>query len=151
MTDERVPAPPEGFKASARGPYTTHNGPFFHRLDDDGLEHGFFALGRHCNSLGIVHGGMLSTFMDGVLAGAVGRDAGTASVTVHLSLDFLSMARAGDWVTGDARVTRTTKDLVFVEGRIRVGNRDVMRASGIFKPIRRRADQAAPNRDVRPD
>ena len=144
MTDELVPAPPEGFKPSARGPYTTHNGPFFHRSTPETLEHAFFALKRHCNSLGIVHGGMLSTFMDGVLANAVGREAGTASVTVHLSLDFLSMARAGDWVFGDAVVTRQTKDLIFVEGRIRVGTRDVMRASGIFKPVHRRADQPAP-------
>ncbi|MCF8503330.1 MAG: PaaI family thioesterase [Caulobacter sp.] len=144
MTDESLPAPPEGFKPSARGPYTTHNGPFFHRSTPETLEHAFFALKRHCNSLGIVHGGMLSTFMDGVLANAVGREAGTASVTVHLSLDFLSMARAGDWVFGDAVVTRQTKDLIFVEGRIRVGTRDVMRASGIFKPVHRRADQPAP-------
>jgi len=144
VTDELVPAPPEGFKPSARGPYTTHNGPFFHRSTPETLEHAFFALKRHCNSLGIVHGGMLSTFMDGVLANAVGREAGTASVTVHLSLDFLSMARAGDWVFGDAVVTRQTKDLIFVEGRIRVGTRDVMRASGIFKPVHRRADQPAP-------
>lgn len=144
MTDELIPAPPEGFKPSARGPYTTHNGPFFHRSTPETLEHAFFALKRHCNSLGIVHGGMLSTFMDGVLANAVGREAGTASVTVHLSLDFLSMARAGDWVFGDAVVTRQTKDLIFVEGRIRVGTRDVMRASGIFKPVHRRADQPAP-------
>lgn len=144
MTDETIPAPPEGFKPSARGPYTTHNGPFFHRSTPEALEHAFFALKRHCNSLGIVHGGMLSTFMDGVLANAVGREAGTASVTVHLSLDFLSMARAGDWVFGDAVVTRQTKDLIFVEGRIRVGTRDVLRASGIFKPVHRRADQPAP-------
>jgi uncharacterized protein (TIGR00369 family) len=144
VTDELIPAPPEGFKPSARGPYTTHNGPFFHRSTPETLEHAFFVLKRHCNSLGIVHGGMLSTFMDGVLANAVGREAGTASVTVHLSLDFLSMARAGDWVFGDAVVTRQTKDLIFVEGRIRVGTRDVMRASGIFKPVHRRADQPAP-------
>ena len=151
MTDETVPAPPEGFKPSARGPYTTHNGPFFHRIEDDRLEHCFFVLKRHCNSLGIVHGGMLSTFMDGVLANAVGREAGTASVTVHLSLDFLSMARAGDWVYGDGVVTRKTKDLIFVEGRIHTGSRDVMRATGIFHPVHRRADQPAPGARPRPD
>ncbi|MFZ4606284.1 MAG: PaaI family thioesterase [Caulobacter sp.] len=151
MTDETVPAPPEGFKPSARGPYTTHNGPFFHRIEQDRLEHCFFVLKRHCNSLGIVHGGMLSTFMDGVLANAVGREAGTASVTVHLSLDFLSMARAGDWVYGDGVVTRKTKDLIFVEGRIHTGSRDVMRASGIFKPVHRRADQPAPGARPKPD
>lgn len=144
MTDETVPPPPPGFKPSARGPYTTHNGPFFHRIEDDRLEHAFFVLKRHCNSLGIVHGGMLSTFMDGVLANAVGRETSTAAVTVHLSLDFLSMARAGDWVYGDAVVTRKTRDLVFVEGRIHTGKRDVMHASGIFKPVNRRTDQPAP-------
>ncbi|MDP1631591.1 MAG: PaaI family thioesterase [Caulobacter sp.] len=139
MTDETVPDPPEGFKLSRRGPYTAHNGPFFHRLIDGQVEHAFFALKRHCNSLGIVHGGMLSSFMDGMLAGAVVKETGFSVVTVHLSLDFLSMARAGDWVLAEARVTRKTNELVFAEGRARVGSRDVIRASGLFKPVHRQA------------
>ena len=106
MTDEAVPPPPEGFQPSARGPFTTHNGPFFHRARADGGEQAFYVLKRHCNSLGIVHGGMLTTFLDGVLARAVVNAIDSAAVTVHLSVDFLSMARAGDWVFGDARVTR---------------------------------------------
>jgi len=138
MRDETIPEPPEGFTPSKRGPFSSHNGPFFHRATDDGFEHAFFVIGRHCNGLGIVHGGMLSTFMDGLLAAAVGRETGGAAVTVHLSLDFLSMARAGDWVFGDARVTRRARELVFVEGRIRVGSRDVMRGSGVFKPVHRK-------------
>ena len=139
--DEQVPTPPEGFTLSTRGPFTTHNGPFFHRLGEDGaFEQTFFALGRHCNGMGIVHGGMLTTFLDGVLARAVFTGTQSASVTAHLSVDFLSMARAGDWVFGDGRVTRKTRDLVFVEGRVRVGERDVLRGSGIFKPVRRRID-----------
>lgn len=140
MTEETVPAPPDGFRPSARGPYSTHNGPFFHRASEEGLEHAFFVLPRHCNSIGIVHGGMLSTFLDGVLAGAVGRVVGSTCVTVHLSIDFLSMARAGDWVFGEARVTRQTRDLVFVEGVIRVGAREVLRGSGIFKPMKKKID-----------
>lgn len=137
VTEEIVPAPPEGFKPSARGPYSTHNGPFFHRSSEAGLEHAFFVLPRHCNSIGIVHGGMLSTFLDGVLAGAVGRVVRSSCVTVHLSIDFLSMARAGEWVFGEAKVTRQTRDLVFVEGVIRVGSKDVLRGSGIFKPMKK--------------
>lgn len=141
MADETVPPPPEGFTPSVRGPFTTHNGPIFQRVDESGaFEHAFFALPRHCNGLGIVHGGMLTTFLDGVLAGAVFAQKGGAAVTIHLSVDFLSMARAGDWVFGDARVTRRTKDVVFVEGRVRVGERDVIRGSGVFKPMRRRID-----------
>lgn len=124
-----------------RGPFTTHNGPFFHRIGDDGgFEHAFYALRRHCNGMGIVHGGMLTTFLDGLLARAVVNAIESAAVTVHLSVDFLSMARAGDWVFGDARVTRRARDLVFVEGRVRVGEREVLRGSGMFKPVRRRID-----------
>lgn len=141
MTDEAVPAPPQGFQPSRRGPFTTHNGPFFHRFGTDGaFEHAFYALKRHCNGLGIVHGGMLTTFLDGALARAVHIATGGASVTVHLSVDFLSMARAGEWVFADARVTRKTRDLVFVEGRVRVGEREVLRGSGLFKPVRKRVD-----------
>lgn len=142
MSDrDQVPEPPEGFTPSARGPFTTHNGPFFHRITDDGaFEHAFYVLKRHCNGMGIVHGGMLTTFFDGLLARAVFTATGSVSVTVHLSVDFLSMARAGDWVFGDAKVTRKARDVVFVEGRVRVGERDVLRGSGVFKPVRRRID-----------
>lgn len=139
--EEGVPTPPEGFSPSGRGPYTTHNGPMFHRNGPDSFQHAFFALHRHCNSMGIVHGGMLATFMDGVLARAVhGATGGQAAVTVHLSLDYLAAGRAGEWLFGEGRVTRQTRDLVFVEGRIFIGERDLVRATAIFKPMRRKID-----------
>jgi uncharacterized protein (TIGR00369 family) len=139
---DAVPVPPEGFTPSARGPYTTHNGPFFHRIHESGFEHAFYSLPRHCNGMGIVHGGMLTTFLDGLLARAVFGETGQQSVTIHLSVDFLSMARAGEWVFGDARVTRRTRDVIFVEGRVRVGAKDVLRGSGVFKPVRKPAEPA---------
>ena len=138
--DAAVPSPPPGFTTSPRGPFSTHNGPFFHRLLDDGFEHAFFALDRHCNGLGIVHGGMLSTFLDGLLARAVFDATKAQSVTLHLSVDFLAMARAGQWVFGSATVRRRTRDVVFVEGRAWVGERDVVRGAGLFKPVRKAAE-----------
>ena len=87
--------------------------------------------------MGLVHGGMLSAFMDGVLAGAVWRGTGKAGVTIHLSIDFLHMARKGDWIMGEARVTRATNDIAFVEGRAYVGTHDVVRCSGVFKLMKR--------------
>ena len=96
-------------------------------------EQAFYALDRHANGIGLVHGGMLSAFMDGVLAGAVWRGAQQRAVTIHLSIDFLHMARGGDWVMGEARMTRATRDVAFAEGRAYVGGRDVVRCSGIFK------------------
>jgi uncharacterized protein (TIGR00369 family) len=133
--EEAIPPPPEGFvPAEGRGLFSTHNGPYFMRPGEGELvEQAFFSLPRHCNGVGIVHGGMLSAFLDGVLAGAVWRGARKRAVTIHLSIDFLHMARAGEWVIGEARLTRATKDVAFAEGRAYVGPRDVVRASGVFK------------------
>jgi acyl-coenzyme A thioesterase PaaI-like protein len=86
--------------------------------------------------MGVVHGGMLATFMDAVLAMAL-RQIGRGGVTVNLSLDYLRMARTGDWVMGESRLLRATTDLAFVEGRAFVGQRDLVRASGVFKLMRR--------------
>lgn len=137
--DDDIPPPPEGFVLSdRRGGFSTHNGPYFHRVgEDDLVEQAFYALPRHANGLGLVHGGMLSAFLDGVLAGAVWRKTQATGVTIHLAVDYLHMARLGDWVRGEARVTRATRDIAFVEGRAYVGPTDVARASGIFKLMRR--------------
>ncbi len=102
------------------------------------MEQAFFALSRHCNGLGLIHGGMLSSFLDGLMAGAAGQASGATPVTLHLSLDYLSMGRAGEWVLGEARVTRASRDIAFVEGRAHVAGRDLVRASGLFKLMRRR-------------
>jgi acyl-coenzyme A thioesterase PaaI-like protein len=136
-------SPPEGFQVfDRRGPFSLHNGPFFFRPTSEGAHHGFFALHRHCNGLGIVHGGLLSSFVDGMLGHAVGAHAKASAVTIHLSLDFLSMAREGDWVQGEAHVTRGARDLFFAEARAFVGQRDVLRATAIFKRMARHAAQS---------
>jgi uncharacterized protein (TIGR00369 family) len=133
--DEATPPPPDGYLPSeGRGGFSTLNGPYFHRPGDGPLaEQCFYALKRHANGIGLVHGGMLSAFMDGVLAGAVWRGARRRAVTIHLSIDFLHMARVGEWIMGEAQVTRVTRDVAFVEGRAYVGAHDVVRCSGIFK------------------
>lgn len=131
---DTVPPPPEGFEASARGPFTTHNGPMFHRQDPDGgFTHAFYVLPRHCNAMGIVHGGMLTTFLDGLLARAVYEAVKAQSVTLHLSVDFLSAARQGQWVFGEAHVTRQAREITFAAARIHADGRDILHGSGLFK------------------
>lgn len=133
MTDQ-TPPPPEGFVRSSRGPFTTHNGPMFHRQNADGsYAHAFYTLPRHCNSMGIVHGGMLATFLDGLLGRAVFEATQTQSVTLHLSIDFLSAARAGQWIFGESAVTRVARDIAFAQARVFVEDRDILRGSGVFR------------------
>jgi uncharacterized protein (TIGR00369 family) len=134
--DDPPPPPPAGFvRSSERGAFSNHNGPYFHHADGT---QAFFTLKRHCNSIGLIHGGMLSAFLDGVLASAAARDSGRTAITVHLSIDFLDMGRAGDWVMGEASLTRATSDLAFVEGRAHIAGRSLARATGVFKLMRRR-------------
>jgi uncharacterized protein (TIGR00369 family) len=140
LSEPAPPPPPAGFEpAIGRGAFTTHNGPFFHRPNAEGAEQAFFAVARHCNGLGLIHGGMLSAFLDGLLAAAAGRRSGATPVTMHLSVSFLDMGRAGEWVQGEARVTRLARDVAFAEGRAHIAGRDLARASGVFKLMHRRA------------
>ena len=45
-------------------------------------EHAFYALPRHANGLGLVHGGMLTAFLDGLMGAAVYRAARQTAVTL---------------------------------------------------------------------
>jgi len=137
--DETIPEPPAGFvRSHGRGQFSTLNGPYFHRPGDgETVEQAFYALPRHTNGIGLVHGGMLSAFTDGLLAMAVGRGTGKVGVTIHLSVDFLHMAREGDWVLGEARMSRATKEVAFADGRLRARGVDIVRASGVFKLMTR--------------
>ena len=138
---EDNPQPPEGFiRQSGRGAFTTHNGPYYRRLTPGGdVEQAFYALPRHCNGVGLIHGGMISAFLDGLLAGAVGAGtSGAVPVTIHLSIDFLNMGRPGDWVFGKARLTRATREIAFAEGEASIGDHVLARATGVFRLMRRR-------------
>ncbi|HEY2481856.1 MAG TPA: PaaI family thioesterase [Caulobacteraceae bacterium] len=139
MNRSEVPPPPPGFELqTGRGAFTAHNGPYFQRRTPEGVEQAFYALDRHCNGLGLIHGGMITSFLDGLLAGAVGHGLGVRAVTVHLSVDFLAMGRAGEWVIGQAQLSRAARDIAFAEGQARVGELVLARATGVFKLMRRR-------------
>jgi len=126
--------PPAGYTlSSTRGPYTSHNGPFYHRVTEDGFRHGVRVKSRHCNSRGITHGGMLMAFADGLLGTAVFRETKTVALTIRMNSDFLSSARPGEWLEGTARVTRATRSVAFCEAELFVGDRPVMKATGVFK------------------
>jgi uncharacterized protein (TIGR00369 family) len=142
MSTDQNDNPPEGFTPSTtRGPYTTHNGPFYHKVTDEGFWHGVRVRARHCNSRGITHGGMLMSFADGLLGTAVFRATKTVALTIRMNSDFLSSARPGDWLEGTARVTRATRSVVFCEAELYVGQRTVLRASGVFKLMQRHKEQ----------
>ena len=124
-------APPPPFRESVRrGPFTLHNGPWFHWAQDGDFRQGVRIQPRHCNSRRIVHGGFLTTFADGLAATAIFRETGRSSVTIKLNTEFLKSARAGDWLQGTGRLVRQTRTLAFVEAFAWVGDDIDMPESG---------------------
>ena len=78
--------PPQPFQPSVRrGPFTTHNGPWYHWADAAGFRQGLRLQERHCNGRGIAHGGFLSAFADGLTATAIFRELRRGSVTSEVN------------------------------------------------------------------
>jgi acyl-coenzyme A thioesterase PaaI-like protein len=55
------------------------------------------------------------------------------ALTVSLSIDFVDIARPGDWLEVLPTVVRAGKTLSFVESRIVVGDRTIARANATFR------------------
>ncbi len=124
-------------------PFTGPHGQMYQRIDPDGAcRRAFHARTIHCNAAGIVHGGMMLTFIDALMGLAVANSAQSTALTISLTTDFLSIARPGDWIAGQSRVTKLTRSIAFVEASAQIGSRPLLSAQGIFKLMRRRASRA---------
>lgn len=112
-------------------------GPVKTDLEDDGRWTFSFTVGeQHLNPGGVCHGGMLMTFADHVLGMVVWEAIERRPCsTVTLNCDFATAAKAGDVVAGEARVTRKTRSLIFVNGMLSCNGNTVLQASGIWKVL----------------
>ncbi len=113
-------------------------GPLFVRDTERGPRFAFRAEAKHANPRDVLHGGMLMTFADHVLGLTVQHVTGSmALATVNLNCDFVAAVRPGDFIEGEAKVTRQTKSLVFITGRLFRGDSVVMTASGLWARLSR--------------
>ena len=103
---------PEGFQLDQRIQAHTFGGlvgPFYSRREGNDLSLGLRIEGRHCNSRGTCHGGLLATLADMALgyscalAGNPGEEKRNF-VTVDLSLQYLASTHIGDWVQSEVTV-----------------------------------------------
>ena len=126
--------PPAGFAVlDLPGGFEALTGPLY--VADGGTRFAFRAGSQHTNPDGAVHGGMLMSFMDAVLAltllGALETRAPVA--TVSFACDFLSPARPGDWIEGAGELTGRTRSLAFLSGRLTTGERGVLSARAVWR------------------
>lgn len=128
---------PDGFRAGViGGPFVAQNGPFYGRWLDGRFQMGLRIEHRHCNPIGMCHGGMLATFADMLLPCIAVYQAMSERrflPTVNLQVDYLAGVPEGAWLQGDGEVLRVTRNLVFVQAVATVDGSAALRMSGVFK------------------
>lgn len=128
---------PEGFRVlrDVGGQFINVNGPLCFKKTEHGLILGLRVEERHCNPMGICHGGMLMTFCDMVMPMAANFANRLAQFlpTISMTTDFVSPAKRGAWLEGRTDVLKVTRNLVFAQTIITADGVPAVRASGTFK------------------
>lgn len=132
MTEASVP---EGFQPLKRlAPFLQMIGPIYVKSVDRSRIVAVRVEEKHLNMRGIVHGGMLVTLADSALGInlSYSREPPRPMVTVNLSTDFLEPARLGDWIEAHVQIQRMGLHLAFANCTLQVGDKTILRASGVF-------------------
>ena len=129
----------QGWKCVETDGFTGLAGPFWILSQQGECTTGFTVEPRHCNNhMGTLHGGMVMTFADialGIGMSAVMGEQAKRFATLSLQTQFVAVARIGDFVTCTAEVVRQGKDIVFVRGLIKVGEKNIASVEGIWKRL----------------
>lgn len=139
MSDPAQKALPSGYvPVPDNGRFTGMIGPFHQKIADDGTRwRGLYLTRRHCNGAGIVHGGFLMSLADSLLGHAIGRATRHVPVTMRLTAEFASVARAGDWIEGYAALDGVEDANAFGRAHLFVDQRRVFLATAVFRLMNR--------------
>ena len=113
-------------------------GPFWMRSQsgNDIPRFAFLAEHKHHNRRGVVQGGMLMTFADRSLGQTCWHaNDQRPQATVHLDVHFVDGVQVGEFVEMHATIVRRTRSLIFMSGELKVGDRVVATANGVWKTL----------------
>lgn len=133
-----TPLPPlEGYAIyDPIDPFENRAGPFFWRQREGGAHHFVCkAEARHCNRHAIVHGGLMMTMIDLTMVVVAKQHRDEQLVTVSLNSEFIAAGREGEIIEAEGEVVRRTRSLAFTRGRVYVGDRTLLTASAVLKPL----------------
>ncbi len=112
-------------------------GALWTRQDEQGWHYGARLDESHANVQGVVHGGVLMTFIDHVMSLLLWELSGRGQVvTVHMDTHFLNALKPPAFVELEPVITREGKNTVFARARVMQGDTPIVEASGVWN-IRR--------------
>jgi acyl-coenzyme A thioesterase PaaI-like protein len=128
-----------GWRTWSRDNFETNNGPFWHRMEDDGrIRSAFRVEKKHLNGGGNVHGGCFMSFADYCLFATASPVLQGPGVTVSFACEFIDAVCEGELIEGFAEITRAGGSLIFLRGELKSGARLVFTFSGTIKRIKGR-------------
>ena len=127
--------PPVGFEPYAQpSAFLDRIGPFMQRRTETGVTFAVRVADYHCNRRGMAHGGLIVTLAD-VALGKTGEWLSRpplSLLTASLTVDFYTAAQLGEWVEASTDVSRVGRRMAFGNCYLRVGEKLIARASGVF-------------------
>ena len=129
---------PEGFAPHFRkSPLTDPWEPLYSGTTEEAVIIGLRAGEAHTNSRGLVHGGLISALADNAmgLSAGLGLNAAGGLVTVSLAIDFLGVAKPGQWLEFTTAYAKRGKTLCFAQLFVTADGETVARANATFRVI----------------
>ena len=138
MSDNKVP---DGFERHfRRSGLTDPWEPLYSRKLNDRIQMGLVLAEPHCNSRGLVHGGLIAALADNAMGlscvvalAAAERDAGKGLVTVSLGTDYLGSAKLGEWLEIDPEPVKVGGSICFARALIKANGKSIAMANATFK------------------
>jgi acyl-coenzyme A thioesterase PaaI-like protein len=135
--------PPEGYAPHFRkSRFTDPWEPLFSRSAAREVSIGLWLAEAHCNSRGLVHGGLIASLADNAMGlscvaamATEGRTPAGGLVTVTLSTDYLGSARLGQWLATDTHFVKTGGSLCFASCLVHADGQPIARANATFKVL----------------
>jgi uncharacterized protein (TIGR00369 family) len=130
--------PPDGFERHYRSsPLTDPWEPLYSRRRDDSLQLGLWIAKPHTNSRGFAHGGLVSALADNAmgLSCGLGLEGANGLLTVNLALDFLSVAKVGQWLQVEPTTVKRGRSLCFASALVTADGKPCARASATFQVV----------------
>ena len=118
--------------------FMKHNGGLlFRTISENEYEFKVTINENHLNAAGITHGGFIAAFVDAGAGTAAHRVADNKPcVTISLELKFISAIQLGQELVGTTKIQKKTKSMVFLTCELKVENKIVATASGVWKILK---------------
>ena len=120
--------------------FMKHNGGvLFKSISENEYEFKTIITKNHLNAAGITHGGFIAALVDAGAGTAAHRSSdGSLCVTISLDLKFISKVLLGQELIGNTKIQKKTKSMIFLTCELRVENKIVATASGVWKILNKK-------------